>query len=226
MGCWEQKTVSMLKTAFFNKSFLLGVVAICSCQSKAPLLPFYNSPDFTPIFCKNESEINKNISHRIDTFNYTNQFNKTITNKTLEGKIHVANFFFTSCGSICPKMMNNLKLVNTKFATDTSVAILSYTVTPWVDNVDRLKKYHINNLADAQNWHLLTGNKASIYQLARQSYFAEQDIGFTKDSTEFLHTEHFLLVDKSGRLRGIYNGTLQLEAEQLIKDIAILKNEN
>jgi protein SCO1/2 len=73
------------------------------------------------------------------------------------------------------------------------------------------------------NWHFLTGDKGSIYELARKSYFAEEDLGFTKDSTEFLHTEHIILVDGSGHIRGIYNGTLQLETEQLIKDIRTLK---
>ena len=103
--------------------------------------------------------------------------------------------------------------------------LLSYSVTPWLDSVkilnDYAKRYKVTN----PNWHFLTGSKSEIYTLARQSYFAEEDLGFTKDSTNFLHTEHFLLIDKNKRIRGIYNGTLELEINQLIKDIAILRKE-
>ena len=88
-----------------------------------------------------------------------------------------------------------------------------------------LKRYKKQNEIENQSWYFLTGNKADIYKLARQSYFAEEDIGFSKDSTEFLHTEHFVLVDKTKRIRGIYNGTLTLEMQQLIEDIKILKTE-
>jgi protein SCO1 len=118
-----------------------------------------------------------------------------------------------------------MKRVSDTFSNDKEVVLLSYSVTPWIDNVERLNTYAHDNSISSRNWHLLTGNKAKIYELARKSYFAEEDMGFTKDSTEFLHTEHFLLVDGSKRIRGIYNGTLQLEIEQLISDIKQLKNE-
>jgi len=111
------------------------------------------------------------------------------------------------------------------YQNDSSVVILSYSVTPWIDTPEKLKDFKSRKQIDKQNWHFLTGNKGSIYKLARQSYFAEESLGFSKDSTEFLHTEHFILVDPTGRIRGIYNGTLQLEAEQLIKDIGVLKKE-
>lgn len=84
-----------------------------------------------------------------------------------------------------------------------------------------LKKYRING----KKWHLLTGSKNEIYKLARQSYFAEEEPGFNKDSSEFLHTEHTLLIDKKGRIRGIYNATLELEIQQLKEDIYVLKEE-
>ena len=105
------------------------------------------------------------------------------------------------------------------------MVILSYNVTPWLDSVDRLKKYALNKQITDPNWHLLTGSKSEIYELARQSYFTEEDLGFTKDSADFLHSEHVLLVDKNGHLRGIYNCTLQLEIEQLQKDINLLLKE-
>lgn len=122
-------------------------------------------------------------------------------------------------------MTSHMKKISDTYSADSSVVLLSYSVTPWIDDVARLKEYAALNEINSVQWHLLTGKKSDIYQLARQSYFAEEAIGFTKDSTEFLHTEHFILVDPSLRIRGIYNGTLELEIEQLIKDIRTLKEE-
>jgi protein SCO1/2 len=108
---------------------------------------------------------------------------------------------------------------------DKNLVFLSYSVTPWIDNPALLKNYKEENKINNKKWHFLTGTKGNIYKLARQSYFAEEDIGFSKDSTEFLHTEHFILVDKTKRIRGIYNGTLTLEMQQLIEDIKTLERE-
>lgn len=188
-------------------------------------MPYYNTPDFTPHFIEDINEIPKNIKHTIANFSCTNQDKKLVTQKNIEGKIHVACFMFTSCGSICPRLTEEMKLVAKSYETDTSVVILSFSVTPWKDSPEKLKLYKETNAITKANWHFLTGDKAEIYNLARTAYFAEEEIGFTKDSSNFLHTEHFILVDKSKRIRGIYNGTLQLEAEQLIKDIALLKME-
>jgi protein SCO1 len=201
--------------------FVSFSLTIFSCQNEK-LLPYYNSPDFTPLFIS-ENEAEEKITHRIADFSFSDQNNKRITQKEIEGKIHVANFFFTSCGFICPRMTNHMKLVQKEFGNDTSVAILSFTVTPWIDDVKKLKEYADLNQITSPNWNLLTGNKSSIYTLARQSYFAEEELGFTKDSTEFMHTEHFILVDKNKRIRGIYNGTLELDVQQLIEDIKALK---
>lgn len=209
--------------------FLISVsLALANCSSKksdaAVTLPYYNTADFTPHFITAD-EAAKTITHRIADFSFTDQDNQNITQKNIEGKIHVANFFFTACGSICPKMMANLKPAWDGLKKDSNIIFLSYSVTPWIDSVPRLKRY-AENEAIQSPWHLLTGNKAAIYELARTSYFAEEDLGYSKDSTDFLHTEHILLVDKQKRIRGIYNGTLQLEIEQLVKDIAVLKKED
>ncbi len=188
-------------------------------------LPYYNTPDFTPVFLASPSEVDESIPHQISSFSLTDQDGEVVTEKDIEGKIHVANFIFTSCGSICPTMTRHLKLVQDEFRNDDNVVLLSYSVTPWIDTVKKLGEFADKYGIDSSNWHLLTGNKGEIYTLARQSYFAEEDLGFTRDSTEFLHTEHVLLIDKDKRIRGIYNGTLQLEAEQLIKDIKKLTKE-
>jgi protein SCO1/2 len=196
----------------------------CSSKQKTAALPYYNTPDFTPHFI-NATAAAKEIDHTIADFSCKDQEGTTITQKNIEGKIHVANFFFTACGSICPKMMGNLKAAYEPFKTDSNIVFLSYSVTPWKDPVEKLKLYAANNAIDLHNWHLLTGSKADIYKLARTSYFAEEDFGFSRDSSQFLHTEHILLIDKQKRIRGIYNGTLQLETEQLAKDIEMLKKE-
>lgn len=223
MAYWEQKTASMWQTALV----LISCTLVFCCKQKVndEVIPYYNSPNFNPIFITDEKLVKQKINHQIANFSFKNQNNKTVTQKDIEGKIHVANFFFTSCGSICPIMTNNLKKIDSTFRDDKNIALLSYSVTPWIDSVTVLKAYAQRNAITNKNWHLLTGSKAEIYKLARQSYYAEEDLGFTKDSTNFLHTEHFLLIDKNKRIRGIYNGTLALETEQLIKDIFILKKE-
>jgi protein SCO1 len=205
--------------------FLLLLCAGCKQLPKETALPYFNSPDFTPVFLASSAEKIVRISHTIATFSFQDQDGIIVTNASVKGKIHVANFIFTSCGSICPKMTGNMKKVSDAFAKDSNVVLLSFSVTPWIDTKEKLKQYKANNDITNVNWHFLTGSKTAIYQLARQSYFAEEDIGFSKDSSEFLHTEHFILVDKSLRIRGIYNGTLELDMQNLVKDIQVLKKE-
>lgn len=188
-------------------------------------LPYYNEPTFTPIFESDISKIKKKVTHTITNFSFLNQDSILINESIIKDKIHIANFIFTSCGSICPTMTNNLKLVSDSLSKSNDLILLSYSVTPWIDKPYILKRYKDRNEIKNQNWHFLTGNKADIYKLARQSYFAEEDIGFSKDSTEFLHTEHFILVDKNKRIRGIYNGTLTLEMQQLISDYKTLDSK-
>lgn len=217
----------MYRTVFSKINFIIVCATLFSCLHKGSetKLPFYNTPDFAPQFYSSAIDANKNVTHQIGSFAMTDQHGNKITDADIEGKIHVANFIFSRCGSICPVMTKHMKLVQEVFKNNNEVVMLSYSVTPWIDSVARLKEYADNNEITAKNWHLLTGSKSEIYTLARQSYFAEEDLGFSKDSTDFLHTEHILLVDKSKKIRGIYNGTLQLEIEQLIKDINVLTKE-
>ncbi|MBL7840659.1 MAG: SCO family protein [Cyclobacteriaceae bacterium] len=221
MDYWEQNIASMYRIAFALCSIL-----IVSCGSHSTTsLPYFNTPDFEPIFISDPDQVSKTITHTISDFSFTDQNNKHVTAVDITGKVHVANFVFTSCGSICPIMTNHMKLVNEVFGNKTDVEMLSFTVTPWIDDVSTLKAYADKNNISSSNWHFLTGKKSDIYTLARQSYFAEEDLGFTKDSTEFLHTEHFILVDQHKRIRGIYNGTLELDVRQLIADIRTLQAE-
>lgn len=207
---------------------LFAMAALCllynSCKKNTAQLPYYHTPDFSPIWA-NEQPINIDTLHTVAPFSFTNQNGQTITNQTLAGKIYAANFFFTTCPSICPKMTSNLQAAADSFATNPNVAIVSFTVNPETDNVAQLKQYAQTKHLNSEQWQLLTGNRTQLYQLARQSYFAEEEPGFNKDSTEFLHTEHCVLVDKKGHLRGVYNATLKLEINRLTEDINSLLKE-
>ena len=221
MACLELKIVRMYLKRFSICSSLFFI--LFSCNRNDVELPYYNSPSFDPIFLNHDDSVEKLVSHKIEDFVLINERGNYFGSKNLQGTIHVANFIFTSCTHICPKMTTNMVEVERKFKNNSDVNLVSFTVTPWLDSPDVLKRYKEEFTLNSKNWHFLTGEKNEIYTLARKSYFAEEEIGFTKDSSDFLHTEHFLLVDKNFRIRGIYNGTLSLEMEQLIKDIDILK---
>jgi len=212
----------MLKTVFFRSSFALFLI-LFSCKQESSI-PYYNTPDFEPHFLSKEDAL-KQIPHTIAPFSFTNQDQTIITDHSVDNKIHIASFIFTSCGSICPVMIKNLIIVDKKYHNDSDVVLLSFSVTPWIDTPEKLKKFKIDKKISNPNWHFLTGKKGEIYNLARRSYFAEEDLGFTSDSTKFLHTEHIILADRNKKIRGIYNGTLPTDIEQLIKDIDVLKQE-
>ena len=215
-----------LTVSFRFLAFMLLILATaCKEVPKDHRLPYYNTPDFTPLFLDHQEEAELLVPHQIGHFTMMDQHGDTITDTILHGKIHVANFIFTSCMSICPVMTDHMKSVSQAFGDREEVAILSFSVTPWIDTVGRLKAYAVKNNIQSKNWHLLTGDKSEIYTLARQSYFAEEDLGFTRDSTDFLHTEHVLLVDGHQRIRGIYNGTLEVEIDKMIADIRVLLEE-
>ena len=207
-------------------SLLVIVLVACSCrQLNKERLPFYNTPDFTPQWISITDKKYSSI-HTIAPFSFFNQNGANITNKNVEGKICVANFFFTTCTSICPKMMNNLKKVQQAFLNNKDVAILSHSVLPETDSVQRLSSYARQFHVNSDQWWLLTGNKDEIYQMARKSYFADEETGYNKSSHEFLHTENCVLVDQKGRIRGVYNATLELEMNKLIEHIKILQGKD
>lgn len=218
--------------SLFRISAVLGLIAfMIACrsadtrsatQAREDPVPYYNSPDFTPIWLSDPSAVDKTITHRIADFSFRDQANAVVTQQTVSGSVYVASFFFTACPSICPKMTNLLKAVQDTFRHEPGVQMLSFSVTPWIDSIPRLRRYAADKGIDSAKWHLLTGERGKIYDLARKSYFAEEAIGFTKDSTEFLHTEHLILVDQNRRIRGIYNGTQLLEIDKLIADIHLL----
>lgn len=212
----------MLRIALLLISSALGALS-CKQVHTPEALPYYNAADFTPLFLDEEAA-DTVVTHIIAPFSFHDQHNKRISNPDLQKKIHIANFFFCSCGSVCPGMMENLRMVSDAFQHDDCVEVLSFSVTPWRDSVSVLREYAIEHRITAANWHLLTGDRKAIYDLARRSYFAEEEIGLTKDSSNFLHTEHVFLVDEHGKLRGVYNGSLKFDMEQLIKDVHVLNH--
>ncbi len=222
MGLRVLRAASLFGLTAFISIFLL------SCERKADPkvegLPYYNTPDFTPLWLTDAKQID--TLHTIAPFHVTDQDGKSVNNQTFSGKIYVADFFFTSCPGICPTLTKHFKMISDTFKNDNRVGLLSYSVTPDIDSVPRLKFYAERYNIPSSQWHLVTGNKNDIYRLARKSYFADKEPGFSIDSTEFLHTEHFILVDSHQHIRGIYNGTVLLEVERLISDMRDLLEEN
>ena len=161
--------------------------------------------------------------HSIADFKLVNQNGDTITQNTYANKIYVADFFFTTCPSICPVMTANLAEVQDEFKDDNEVLLLSHSVTPEIDSVAQLKKYAIEKGVIDQKWNLVTGDKKQIYELARKSYMAVMDDG-DGGAYDMIHTENFMLIDKERRIRGYYDGTNKEEVEKLIRDIEILKS--
>lgn len=189
-------------------------------------LPYYHEESFTAHWPE-EGNISLDTIHRIPNFRFTNQDGNVITNAEFEGGIYVANFFFTACPTVCPKMEANLSLIQDEFLTDGRVKLLSHTVMPWADSVSRLQEYAEMNDVKSGKWHLVTGEKDELYKMGRLAYFADE--GFGKGLTsldDFLHTENIILVDQQRRIRGIYNGTLRLEMKRLIDDIRVLLKES
>ena len=164
------------------------------------------------------------IYHTVQPFSFINQYHDTITGKTVQGKIYVADFFFTSCRSICPKMSSQLIHVQDAFKNDNGVLILSHTVNPINDTVEVLKGYAQTYSAIKNKWHFLTGNKKAIYDMAKDSYLvnALEDDGTAEG---FLHSELFILIDSQKRIRGMYDGTDSVAVVKLISDIKLLQQE-
>lgn len=186
----------------------------CGASAHAPdSLPYYDSADFTPHWTASSS-------HTLGDFSLTTQTGAALTRAGLLGHIHIANFMFTRCASICPAVTANLKKVQTALA-GTDARIVSFSVTPEADPPDLLAAYGARRGIDPSRWLLVTGDHQQIYTLARDSYFA--DDGRVRATDEILHSEKVLLVDREGHLRGVYNGTLPFEMEKLIADVQRLQ---
>lgn len=205
---------------------VLFVISFCIVYyliAKVEPLPVYQPSDINPKLV-DPSLQSQQENHRILDFTLTNQDGEQVTLEKVKGKIVVADFFFTTCGSICPRMTDEMQRVATEFADNSQVHFLSHTVLPSVDTVETLRRYADNKALNLKHWDLLTGPKDEIYKLARKSYFAVIDEP-SDEGPDFIHTENFVLVDTQGQLRGFYDGTKPKSVNRLIDDIKTLLEE-
>jgi protein SCO1/2 len=208
---------------------LAGAIAVillwnaCKFNNEKKTLPIYgNRTPITKVL--NGQTTTDTIYQTIPAFKFIDQYGDSINNKNLDGKIYVADFFFTTCPSICPIMQRNMLDVYNEFKNTNDVKILSYTIDPKHDSVAVLKKYADKLGITGNSWWFLQGKKENTYQLAEKNYL----VAVKPDSTVaggYIHQGYFVLIDKKSRIRGAYDGTKPDEVKQLIADIKTLKSE-
>ena len=216
--------------SFFSKFKFFGIVLFC--LSAIIIYLFYNAlqPNATlPIY--QPSRVNPELVdasiqyvkkyHTIADFSLINQNGETITQEDYSDKIYIADFFFTTCPTICPVMTKNLVAIQNQLKND-DVMLLSHSVTPEIDSVTQLKKYAVEKGVDDTKWNLVTGDKKQIYELARKSYMAVKTDG-DGGPYDMIHTENFVLVDKKRQVRGYYDGTKTEDIDQLMEDLKLLQ---
>ncbi len=185
-------------------------------------LPIYSPSMISKELVAEEIQFVKKY-HKIKDFSLLNQNGHKITEEDYNNKIYVADFFFTTCPTICPIMTENMGYLQNKLIDNPEILLVSFSVTPEIDSVQQLKKYALEKNVIDSKWNLLTGDKKEIYDLARKSYLVAKNDG-DGGKYDMIHTENFVLVDKEKRIRGFYDGTNQLEMDKLLNDIRILEN--
>ncbi|MFI8603571.1 SCO family protein [Cellulophaga baltica] len=218
--------------SFFTKYKLFGIVFLClsavimylfyNALQPKKILPIYQPADFNPELV-DTSLLHVKKYHTIGNFSLTNQNGALITNDTYKNKIYIADFFFTTCPTICPIMTDNMGTIQQEILDDDEVMLLSHSVTPEIDSVAQLKAYAIKKGVVDRKWNLVTGDKKQIYDLARKSYMAVKTDG-DGGPFDMIHTENFMLIDKERRIRGTYDGTNPKEIEKLLEDLKVLKD--
>jgi protein SCO1/2 len=221
-----------MKSILYKYRKFLGVLLVFSiitiylfyvALKPSKSLPIFNPSDVNPELVDTTVQYISKY-HTIADFSFVNQNGKTVTQKDYEGKVYVADFFFTTCGSICPKMTTNLAEVQKAIINNPKVMLLSHTVFPETDSVPVLKAYAIKNGVVDSKWNLVTGDKKAIYTMARKSYLAVK-LGKPEQLYDMVHTENFVLVDTKRRVRGFYDGTKKEDMKRLIEDIDFLCTE-
>jgi protein SCO1/2 len=219
----------MKRILFLAIFFIIGVTItyFMIVPKKEKPLPIINPVDLSEEMVDPEL-LRLGYGHTIGDFSFKDQTGKLFTQKQLKGKIFVAEYFFTTCGTICPKMNVQMQRVQEAFNSNYKVQILSFTVNPDVDTVEQMQRYANEHDADSKQWHFLTGEKDKLYDLARKSFFVlkpaeaenQGDVG-----SDFIHTNNFVLVDQKMRIRGYYDGTSEKEVDKLIHDMKHLLEE-
>lgn len=211
---------------FFLVLFLLSALIITLfylALKPKKTLKIYNPADVNPEMVDTTVQYVKKY-HTIDDFSFTNQNGKTVTQKDYEGKIYVADFFFTTCPSICVPMGENMAWLQEQIKNNPKVMLLSHTVTPDIDTPEVLKAYALKKGVIDSKWNLVTGDKKDIYYIARKSYLAVKTTN-SSELYDMVHTENFVLVDAKRRIRGFYDGTKLEEVKRLLDDINYLSAE-
>ncbi|HMJ70539.1 MAG TPA: SCO family protein [Cyclobacteriaceae bacterium] len=204
---------SFLKTSIV---FILTAAVVLSCKKSESRLPIFGERDFNG---------KDTVYHTIAPFSFLDQDSTVITNDTFKDKIYVADFFFTTCRTICPIMKTQMKRVYDATANQPDVLILSHTIDPEYDTVALLRNFAKMLEVSSDRWHFVTGEKDSIYKIAQTSYFvtAREE---RAEPDGFIHSGAFMLIDKKQRIRGKYDGTRQVDVDRMLKDIAKLRNES
>jgi len=220
--------------SLFNKSkytpivimiFVIAIgILIYKVSFQKEILPVFNPTDFNPELVDISMQ-GLTENHRVADFDLTNQNGEIITQSNYENKIYVADFFFTTCQTICPIMTNHMYQIQKEIINDDDIMLLSHSVTPRIDSVTQLKKYAKEKGVIDRKWNLVTGDKKQIYKLARKSYLAVKTQG-NGDKYDMIHTENFMLIDKKRQIRGFYDGTQPEDIKQLLEDLETLKDES
>lgn len=209
---------------FFSVLCIIIIAIIYSILNVKKPLPIYQ-----PAMVSEElvdSAIQHKIKyHKIADFSLVNQNGEIVTQDTYKDKIYVADFFFTTCQTICPIMTDHMYQIQKEIISDDDVMLLSHSVTPKIDSVAQLKKYAKEKGVIDRKWNLVTGDKKQIYNLARKSYLAVKTQG-NGDMYDMIHTENFMLIDKKRQIRGFYDGTKPEDIKKLLDDIETLKEES
>ena len=201
---------------------MIIISIIYSVLKPVEILPVYQPSAVSAALVSQEIRHQKKY-HTISNFSLTNQNGQTVTQDTYKGKIYVADFFFTTCQTICPIMTSNMVELQDKLANNPDVLLLSHTVMPEIDTVAQLKKYAIQKKVNAAQWNLVTGSKQEIYDLARKQYLVAKEN--PDDPLGLVHTENFVLIDTQKRIRGFYDGTQTQEIDRILHDIGVLQNQ-
>ncbi|MEM7382375.1 MAG: SCO family protein [Bacteroidota bacterium] len=201
----------------------IGIWLYLGNDGPTPRLPVYQPADINPDYVHQDLR-HIQANHTIGDFSLVDQNGDTIGLDDFQGKIFITDFFFTRCPSICPVMSRNMEKLQSRFREESMLKLLSISVTPEYDSIPVLESYANEYKAIKGKWHLCTGNKEHIYELARKQFFAVTDEGDGL-MQDFIHSPNFILVDTEKRIRGIYDGTKDEELDRIISDIENLLND-
>ena len=215
------KPSEWLKIGVLILVFVVGSTAAYQILQPKPRLPIYNPSDLNPAVVDDDLE-RVGRGHRIGDFDLIDQWGNKADSSLLQGKIYVADFFFTTCPTICIDMGQNFQRIQETYKNEDRLHLVSHTVMPEIDTVEVMYAYGERMGAIKGKWHLLTGEKRELYRMARREYFAVMEQGTSFDEHDFIHTENVILVDEKKRIRGFYDGTSDLDMDRLIGDIQIL----